>query len=524
MAAWLDPRLATLVLLVSCTQVACGGSSSSETQGGDSTGSPTTDPSQTSGTTTQPADTSSGVADGTAGTTASDSGSGSSAGDSSTGDTGPAEVDWDAAFDHVFPQDHVIAVTIDPIPGVWEAVLAEWDLSNSKSYYPSAMTFDGEAIDSIGFRLKGWSSLAYGSGLGGGPIQGSSQPGGKFPLKVDFDRFGGPRFHEVGKVNYGNNWADLSYMRERLANRLYDAMGVPAPRTAYARVSVYGHDNGVYTQVQQIDRCFLEEHFGVENGNGNLYKAIFTSTDIGALTYQGETQADYFSTTTCPANFPECGLVLKTNEDDPALNDYADLVHFLDVLNHSSDLDFESAIADVFDVDTFLRLAAVSVVTASFDGYLGMGHNYYLYHRPDTDQFMMIPWDQNESYAGHPCGQNAIGFSIDQVVCNQRGHDFVLARRVLGVPSYRQQYLAYVQELVDDYFNEAQHSLWITELGQLVRPEIETDSNYIQNLTIFDRSLGYDAPSGPNLGGHGGTEYNLMYFVTQRRASVLAQL
>lgn len=521
MAVWLAPRLvAPLALLVSCTQAGCGGSGSSETAGAESSGSTTSGPQQDSGD-TQSEQTSLGTADGTADETGSDTGST----DSTTGETGgPEEVDWDAAFDHVFPQDHVIAVTIDPTPGIWEAMLAEWDQSNSKSYYLSAMSFDGEAIASIGFRLKGWSSLAYGSGLGGGPIQGGSQPGGKFPLKVDFDRFGGPRFHEVGKVNYGNNWADLSYMRERLANRLYNAMGVPAPRTAYARVSVDGNDNGVYTQVQQIDRCFLEERFGAANGNGNLYKAVYTSTDIGALTYQGATKADYFSTTTCPANFPECGLVLKTNENDPALNDYADLVHFIDVLNNTSDVDFESTIVDVFDVDAFLRLAAVSVVTSSFDGYLGMGHNYYLYHRPDTDQFMMIPWDQNESYAGHPCGQNALAFDINEVVCNQRGHDFVLARRVLGVPSYRAQYLAYVQELVDDYFNEVQHELWIAELGDLVRPEVETDGNYIQDLTIFDRSLGYDPPAGPNLGGHGGTEYNLMYFVSERRAVVLTQL
>ncbi len=523
MVAWLNPRLtASLALLLSCTQAACGGGSSDGSagaEGSESSGS------STSGAPAVTDETTAATADGTTTAATTDaSGSEGSTGDT-TGETGePPGVDWDAAFDHVFPQDHVIAVTLDPAPGVWEALLAEWDQSSTKSYYASAMTFDGEAIPSVGFRLKGWSSLAYGSGLGGGPIQGGSQPGGKFPLKVDFDRFGGPRFHEVGKINFGNNWADLSYMRERLANRLYDAMGVPAPRTAYARVSVDGHDNGVYTAVQQIDRCFLEEHFGLENGNGNLYKAIFTSTDIGALTYQGATRNDYFSTTTCPANFPECGLVQKTNEDDPALNDYADLVHFLDVLNHSADAEFESAIVEVFDVDAFLRLAAVSVVTSSFDGYLGMGHNYYLYHRPDTDQFIMIPWDQNESHAGHPCGANAISFSIEQAVCNQRGHDFVLARRVLGVPSFHAQYLVYVQQLVDDYFTEAQYSAWIAELGDLVRPQIETDSNYIQDLTIFDRSLGYDAPAGPNLGGHGGTEYNLMYFVSQRRMAVLSQL
>lgn len=454
------------------------------------------------------------------------SGTGDTTGDEeSTGTTGgPQGIDWDAAFDHVFPQDHVISISIDPAPGVWDGVLDEWDQSNTKSYRESAMMFDDEAIDSVGFRLKGWSSLNFGSAPGGGPLFGASQPSGKFPLKVDFDRYSGPRFHGVNKVNLGNNWADLSYMRERLANRLYNAMGVPAARTAYARVSVDGNDNGTYVAVQQIDKCFLEERFGIGNGNGNLYKAVFTNTDIGALTYQGPDREDYYSTSTCPDNFPECGLVLKTNEDDPARNDYSDLVLFLDVLNNTPGADFEASIEEVFDVDSFLRLAAVSVVTSSFDGYLGMGHNYYLYHRTDTDRFMMIPWDQNESYAGHPCGTNAVNFSIDQVVCDQRGHDFVLARRIFGVPAYRAQYESYVQELVDNYFTEEQHNTWIGEFNALVRPEIATDPNYIQDLTIFDRSLGYDPPGPENLGGHGGTEYNLMHFVRERREAVLGQL
>ncbi|MEM7152157.1 MAG: CotH kinase family protein [Myxococcota bacterium] len=503
------------VLALGLSGVACQGDGNADGTG--SAGSTSTGGTEDGNDTGTPADDTEGQVD--------ETGIGGSTGDAATGDTGgPEPIDWDAAFDHVFPQDHVVEVTIDPEPGTWEALLDEWDQTSTKTYYPSAMTFDGEPIATVGFRLKGWSSLRFGSAPGGVPLGPVSSPDGKFPLKVDFDRYGGPRYHDVNKVNFGNNWADLSYMRERLANRLYNAMGVPAARTAYARVSVDGHDNGTYVTVQQIDKCFLEERFGIGNGNGNLYKGVFTDTDIGALVYRGPNREDYLSTTTCPGGFDECGLVLKTNEDDPEKNDYSDLIHFLDVLNNTPDAQFDAAIDEVFDVDSFLRLSAVTVVTSSFDGYLGMGHNYYLYHRPDTDQFMMLPWDQNEAYAGHPCGQNALTFPIDQVVCNQRGHDFVLSRRIFDVPAHREQYRAYVQELVDDYFTEEQHNAWIAEFISLVQSEIETDPNYIQDLTIFERSLGYSPPGPQNLGGHGGIEYSLMHFVRERRTSVLVQL
>jgi spore coat protein CotH len=463
------------------------------------------------------------------GSDAGDANSGTSESSASAGDgdgdgDGDPSIDWDAAFDEVFPQDHVISIEITPPPGDWEALLAEWDLSVAKSYYEAAFTFDEQDLESVGFRLKGWSSLANGSGPGGGPIEGPSQPSGKFPLKVDFDRFGGPRFHDVNKLNLSNNWADLSYMRERLTDRIYLAMGVPAVRTAYARVRVDGHDNGLYTATQQVDRCFLEEHFGEAGGNGNLYKAVFINNDVGALTWQGSNATDYWSSSECPENFPECGLILKTNEDDPAMNDYGDLINFIDVLNHAPEAEFEAAIESVFDVDAFLRLSAVSVTLSSFDGYLGMGHNYYLYNRPDTGKFMMLPYDHNESYAGHPCGQNAINFDIHDPVCNQRGHEFILADRIFAVPAYKAQYLAYVQQLVDTVFTEEQHIAWITEFNDLIRTHIETDPNYIQSLAIFDRALGYEPPSGQNLGGHGGTEYNLMNFVVDRRAAVLSML
>ena len=466
--------------------------------------------------------------DGTAaadGTGSGDDGGGTDGdtdGDGSS-DGGDGPTDWDAAFDHVFPQDHVVEINILPPPGVWTAMLAELDTTGERTYAESAMEFDDETIDSMGFRPKGWSSIDFGSGPGGVPNNGNSQPGGKFPVKVDFDRFDDTRFHDVNKINFGNNWADLSYMRERLANRLYAAMGVPAPRTAYARVSIDGNNNGLYTAVQQIDKTFLEEHFGDGNGNGNLYKAVITDTDMGALTWRGSTQADYVSTTTCPSA-DICGLVLKTNEDDPAKNDYADIIGFLDVLNNTATPQFEAAIEDVFDVDSFLRLAAVSVVTSSFDGYLGMGHNYYLYNRPDTGKFMMIPWDQNESYAGHPCAPDATEFDIYSPVCDQRGHDFALAYRIFAVPSFQAQYVAYIQELLDTVFTEEQHIEWITEFDNLIHRHIASDPNYIQSVDIYERSLGYDVPSGPNLGGHGGVEYNLMDFVVRRRAFVLSQL
>jgi hypothetical protein len=315
-------------------------------------------------------------------------------------------------------------------------------------------------------------------------------------------------------------------MRERLASRMYAAMHVPVARTAYGRATVDGLDRGIYTLVEQVDKRFLKRNFGTEDDadDGNLYKAVYIGTSAGALEWLGDSKNDYVSTTDCPNAFDECGLVLKTNEEDVALNDYADLLNFLDVINHTPDETFEAALEVVFDVDSFLRFTAVTVAIASFDTYLGMAHNYYLYHRPDTGRFVMIPWDLNESYAGHPCSRDAITFDVRQPVCQQRGQDFVLAERIFAVPRYMDQYLEYLGTVANQWLTEEQHAAWIEEFRMLLDPELDSDPNYVTTPQAWETSLSDAPPDGINRGGHGGIEYNLMDFVARRRASILAQL
>ncbi|MFT4625793.1 MAG: spore coat protein CotH [Myxococcota bacterium] len=430
------------------------------------------------------------------------------------------------SVDGLYPQDHVVQIAVEPPPGEWQALLDVWDAREDKEWFATAVTIDGVVRSPVGYRLKGWSSIQYGTGFGGGVPGRDSDPRGKFPLTIDFDREGGTHFDGHDRISLNNNWADLSYMRTRLASRLYNQMGVPSSATTYARSTVDGHDSGLYTLVQPIDKPFLKATYGTEADadDGNLYKIVYSGTTIGGLVWQGDSRDDYIDTRSCTGGNDECGLLLKTNEDDPTLNDYADVITFLDVLNHAPDETFADDLEAVFEVDTFLRLAAVNVALSSFDNYFGLQHNYYLYHRPDTDRFVMLPWDLNEAYAGHPCGDSMIDHDIREPVCDQRGQPFVLADRVFAVPEFEAQYLAYLEEIATDWLTEAVHGEWIDELDALIHDEIATDPNYIADLADYERSLTDAPPSGINLGGHGGTEYNLLDFVIRRRQAILDQL
>ena len=385
-------------------------------------------------------------------------------------DTAPdvAPPTWEENFDHVFPQDHVVELKLSFPAGEWEALLVEWQQLEQKNEHEASLDFDDEHVASVGVRLKGLNSLNV-------PSEGPIPLAGKYPLKVDFNTFGGPRFHEVDEINLGVNIDDPSLMRERLSERVYAAMGVPASRSSHGRLTIDGQPVGLYTMVQVIDKRFLKERFGTaaHADDGNLYKCVHNNQNICSLAWRGDTKEDYIQAEDCVPGYETCGLLLKTNKDDPALNDYADLIHLIDVLNHTPEDQFTTAIEQVFDVGSFLRLMAVAFVVGNWDSYFGKGHNFYLYHRPDTGRFMMLPWDLDLTYQGSSCSPDPTAIQC------WGGDQKPLVARLLAVPAYEAQLVAYVEEVVDDHLTLEVHGPWISEMDALLAPLVGDDPNLV---------------------------------------------
>ena len=416
-------------------------------------------------------------------------------------------VDWKARFDAVFPTDHVIDIGLTFAQGDWLSLLQAYKDLGQKLYFPAAMTFDGEKLAKIGVRLKGNSTMVmYGKDI---------DPTAKYPLKFNFDKFDGPRFHGVDKVSLGNNAGDYTLMRSRLAVRMYQAMGVDAPRTSYARLTVEGKPAGLYTMAQVIDKRFLKERFGTAGhaDDGNLYKCVFNGLGICLLKWRGATKADYFGSTGCTKGYETCGLELQTNEDDPEQNDYSDLIHFLDVLNNTADVDFEVAISKVLDVDHFLRLTAVSFAIASLDSYFGKGNNFYLYHRVADHRFMMLPWDFNNAYIGGNCTK------LYDPTCNSGGAtgQHPLSDRIMQVPAFRAQYRKHVKEIADKWMTVERHVAWMKEFDALVGPLVASDPNYIGEPGDYIKATALDAPAQ-------AWPYNMIAFVAKRQQDLKAAL
>jgi hypothetical protein len=129
------------------------------------------------------------------------------------------------------------------------------------AFVKAQISLDGETVHDVGLRMKGNSSYA------------SAEKTLHVPLKIDFNRFvPGQHFHGLATINLHNNAFDNSQMREHLTYAIFREAGLPASRTAYAKVFLtipgkYDHKEiGLYSIVEEVDKEFIKSRFPSTKG------------------------------------------------------------------------------------------------------------------------------------------------------------------------------------------------------------------------------------------------------------------
>lgn len=235
-------------------------------------------------------------------------------------------------------------------------------------YLMGKVTIDGEVVDSVGVRFKGFSSYFI-------------NDSDKKPFKIDFNEFvPGKRYDGLRKLNLNNSTGDASMQREVICYDLMRAAGAKAPRVSFSKVYINDDYWGLYQSVEQVDKEFLQNNFS--NDEGNLFKNLSWSK----LEWNGISVSDYDEI-----------FSLKTNTED---NDWSGFINFIDVLNNTEDADFKNSIEEIFNVDLYLKTLAVDVTTNNWDSYLSHGRNWYMYEDIQTGIFHWIPWDYNFAFPG----------------------------------------------------------------------------------------------------------------------------
>jgi spore coat protein H len=369
----------------------------------------------------------------------------------------------------VFPQDSVNRIDIHLTAAGWTAVrqnmTALWGFDFGDGAhaccgpYPAAdpdyvdveVRFNGKVWKHVGFRLKGNSTLHYPWNLGNY----------KLPFRLKFDEFEdaypetwNQRLYGFKDLSMSANVFDDSMIRERLANELFRAGGVPAPRTASYRVYIdFGAGlqyNGLYTALELPDDTMVQDQLG-ESG-GNLYKP---ESSFGAFV---------------EAEFPR--------QNNELSQDYSDVKALITAVTNTSlqvsnPVQWRANLEAAFNVDGFLRWLAVNNAIASWDAYGFIAHNFYIYDH-STKKLTWIPWDQNLSFGDDPGVIGEIprvhpGLSLTM---NEVDANWPLIRRLMDEPIYFARYRSFLQAFHTTAFSQANVDALIDKYSAMIAPNV----------------------------------------------------
>lgn len=155
--------------------------------------------------------------------------------------------------------------TIDIIIDDWDAFI---DTAQSEEYSVCSVVIDGEAINNVGIRGKGNTSLSTVS----------SMDSDRYSFKIEFDQYDNTKtYHGLDKLSLNNIIQDNTYMKDYLTYQMMNEFGVAAPLSSYAYITVNGEDWGLYLAVEAVEESFLQRNYGSDYGD--LYKP--DSMDMG---------------------------------------------------------------------------------------------------------------------------------------------------------------------------------------------------------------------------------------------------
>lgn len=335
-------------------------------------------------------------------------------------------------------------------------------LARDPIYVPCTVAFGGKQWYHVGVRYKGNSTLmsAWSGGVG------------KMPLRLEFDHYEDEhpttrdqRIWGFKDLSLSNAWGDSSLLREKLANDIYRAAGVPTPHSAFYRIYVdFGKGPtyfGLYTANEVPGKAFLNEQFG--DDGGNLYKPEGDGARL--------------------ASFDKASFEKKTNEK---AMDWSDVKALIAALNgdRKDAAAWRAALEKTFSAKGFLRWLAVNTLIQNWDVYGAMAHNYYLYGDPKDKtpgQLKWIAWDSSLAMqdSGGLGGGRLSSFEQTEVSAQ-----WPLIRYLMDDPAYQTLYWGYLREAAAGAFNQSDAENKVRTAHALIAPYVTGNSGEIPGYTF----------------------------------------
>ena len=343
-------------------------------------------------------------------------------------------------LDDIFPTDRVLDVQITVAVEDWDTIRYQTRdffsaLHESRkisppeapyTYVDASVTIDGVAFPNVGLRKKGFlGSLS------------TTRPSLKIKLNhTDKDA----EIEGLTNLTLNNNRQDIGLMSQFMGYALFNATGSPAPRCAYAKVTVNGMNLGVYSHVETVRKSFLRRAFGTDDGT--LYEGPYVDFYEGWL-----------------GSFEH-----KTGNDSPGREKIQQLIEILE----GDGKNIEGAIGELVDLDTFYTYWAVEGLLGFWDGYSGNNNNFFIYLNPETDKFHFLPWGADSLFSKHSKLQHHNKASAPISVKTQG----LLTHKLYQQKSSRERYAKTMMGILENHWNEEELLAEVDRIDTMVKPHL----------------------------------------------------
>lgn len=368
---------------------------------------------------------------------------------------GQAQVDF-------FSLDHLPEIHLSFSEPNWDSVLDSLFLAGEDGRLTADVEIDGTLLQGVGVRYKGFSSVS---------VDRDKNP---FNIKLNYTS-DSLSYQGIDKIKLANVIQDPSFVREVLSYQSARRC-MPSGRANFALLYINDAFWGVYTNVEAVDRQFLERHHWTSTGP--LFKGSPQTLDLfgenaNLSDSPGDILAPYFDL-----------YELKS------ASGWVELFGLIQTLNGAPD-----EVAGVLDVDRTLWMHALNYALVNFDSYVGYAQNYYLY-ADHHGRFQPIPWDMNMSFASFrltDASEFYDGFSIEEAktvdplthLDNVSVFPRPLMRNLFEDNTFRRMYMAHLRTIVEEDFASGEYIEEGQALRALIEPWVELDTNKFYGLDDF---------------------------------------
>ena len=338
--------------------------------------------------------------------------------------------------DDIFPADRVLDVQITVDQDDWDTIRYQGrdvrvSLSEERKYAPfdrpytyveAAVSINGVVFPQVGIRKKAFNGS-----------KNPTRPSLKIKLN-HVDKKG--QIDGLTNLTFNNNQQDVSLISQFMGYGSFNAAGSPAPRCAYAKLTVNGQNLGLYSHVERIHRPLLQRAFG--NQDGVLYEG--TLVDF-LIDWEGSFEH-------------------KFGNDKLGRKKIKELIKVLNEENK----DIEQAIGRLVDLDSFYTFWVMEGLLSFWDGYSGNRNNFFVYLNPETNKFHFIPWGADSLFERFSPIKDD---SKDPVSVKKQG---LITHRLYQLESGRQRYEQVLRNILEHHWDEKALLMETERIETLVKP------------------------------------------------------